>query len=40
MADIDLARSSVRDLNAALHRLGMDTNETRSIRWRSGSRRR
>lgn len=28
MAEIDLARSSVRDLNAALHRLGKDTNET------------
>lgn len=28
MADIDLAKSSVRDLNAALHRLGKDTNET------------
>lgn len=28
MAEVDLAKSSVRDLNAALHRLGMDTNET------------
>ena len=31
MPDINLARSSVRDLNAALHRLLHDTNETR---WR------
>ena len=31
MADVDLVRSSVRDLNAALHRLAADSNETR---WR------
>lgn len=31
MAEVDLAKSSVRDLNAALHRLGKDTNETQ---WR------
>jgi glutamate synthase domain-containing protein 3 len=31
MPDIDLAKSSVRELNAALHRLAGDTNETR---WR------
>jgi glutamate synthase domain-containing protein 3 len=31
MAEVDLARSSVRELNAALHRLGKDTNETQ---WR------
>jgi methylamine---glutamate N-methyltransferase subunit B len=28
MREIDLARSSVRDLNSALHRLSKDTNET------------
>jgi glutamate synthase domain-containing protein 3 len=28
MPTVDLARSSVRDLNLALHRLGSDTNET------------
>jgi glutamate synthase domain-containing protein 3 len=31
MPDVDLVRSSVRDLNVALHRLEADTNETR---WR------
>jgi glutamate synthase domain-containing protein 3 len=31
MPEVDLAKSSVRELNAALHRLGKDTNETR---WR------
>ena len=28
MLTVDLARSSVRELNAALHRLGPDSNET------------
>jgi len=31
MPEVDLAKSSVRELNAALHRLGKDTNETQ---WR------